>query len=114
MDMKDKNSQLFLQLVFMYHAACMEQLGKVKSTITGKIERDLQAAQGTINLLDMLKEKTKGNLSQEEERFLTELIRELKLNFVDEKAKDQKAEQEPPKQEDSQSTTTTEESGHSG
>jgi len=28
MDIKDKNSQLFLQLVFMYHAACMEQLGK--------------------------------------------------------------------------------------
>ncbi len=91
MEFKDKNSQLFLQLAFMYHAACMEQLGKVKSTITGKIERDLVAAQGTIDLLDMLKEKTKGNLSKEEDRFLTELIRELKLNYVDEKAKDEKA-----------------------
>lgn len=99
MDIKDKNSQLFLQLVFMYHAACMEQLGKVKSTITGKIERDLHAAQGTIDLLDMMKEKTKGNLSQEEDRFLTELIRELKLNFVDEKLKDEKAKQEQPKEE---------------
>ncbi|MBX2991979.1 MAG: DUF1844 domain-containing protein [Bacteroidetes bacterium] len=99
MDFKDKNSQLFLQLVFMYHAACMEQLGKVKSTITGKIERDLGAAQSTIDLLDMLKEKTKGNLSQEEDRFLTELIRELKLNFVDEKLKDEKAKQKQPKEE---------------
>lgn len=91
MEIKDKNSQLFLQLAFMYHAACMEQLGKVKSTITGEIERDLAAAQATIDLLDMLKEKTKGNLSTDEDRFLTELIRELKLNYVDEKVKDEKA-----------------------
>jgi hypothetical protein len=106
MDIKDKNSQLYLQMIFMYHAACMEHLGKVKSTITGKIERNLAAAQGTIDMLDMLKEKTKGNLSAQEERFLTELLRELKLNFVDEKAKDEKAAQQktdqPPQPETSQ------------
>ncbi len=104
MELKDRNSQLFLQLVFMYHAACMEQLGKVKSTITGKIERDLVAAQGTIDLLDMLKEKTKGNLSNEEERFLGELVRELKLNYVDEKAKDEKAPEQTPQEPAKQST----------
>lgn len=90
MDTPDKNSQLFLQMIFMYHAACMEQLGKVKSSITGKIERNLVAAQGTIDLLDMLKEKTRGNLTKEEDRFLTELLRELKLNFVDEKVKEER------------------------
>jgi hypothetical protein len=104
MEPKDRNSQLFLQLVFMYHAACMEQLGKVKSTITGNIERDLVAAQGTIDLLDMLKEKTKGNLSNEEERFLGELIRELKLNYVDEKAKDAKNPEPKPQEPAKQST----------
>ncbi len=108
MDMPDKNSQLFLQMIFMYHAACMEHLGKVKSTITGKIERNLAAAQGTIDMLDMLKEKTKGNLSKDEERFLNELLRELKLNFVDEKAKDEKAAQtktdQPSQHEPSQQT----------
>jgi hypothetical protein len=90
MEQHDKNSQLFLQMIFMYHAACMEHLGKVKSTITGNIERNLAAAQQTIDLLDMLKEKTKGNLSTEEERFLGQLIRELKLNYIDELNKDQK------------------------
>ncbi len=90
MDTSDQGSQLFLQMIFMYHAACMEHLGKVKSTITGKIERNLAAAQQTIDLLDMLKEKTKGNLSKDEERFLVELGRELKLNYVDEVNKDQK------------------------
>jgi hypothetical protein len=91
MESDDKNSQLFLQMVFMYHAACMEHLGKVKSTITGKIERNLAAAQQTIDLLDMLKGKTTGNLSTDEEKFLTQLIRELKLNYVDEMNKDQQA-----------------------
>ncbi len=90
MELKDKQSQLFLQMIFMYHAACMEQLGKVKSTITGKIERNLVAAQGTIDLLDMIKAKTSGNLSQDEEKFLTEILRELKLNYVDEVGKDKK------------------------
>lgn len=89
MEPQDKNSQLFLSMIFMYHAACMEHLGKVKSSITGRIERNLVAAQGTIDMLDMLKEKTKGNLTQEEDRMLTALIRELKLNFVDEKAKEE-------------------------
>lgn len=90
MELKDKESQLFLQMIFMYHAACMEQLGKVKSTITGKIERNLIAAQGTIDLLDMIKAKTSGNLSPDEEKFLTEILRELKLNYVDEASKDKK------------------------
>lgn len=94
MESHDQNRQLFLQMIFMYHAACMEHLGKVKSTITGKIERNLAAAQQTIDLLDMLKEKTKGNLSSEEEKLLTQLIRELKLNYVDEVNKDQKSAQD--------------------
>lgn len=96
MEPHDKNSQLFLQMIFMYHAACMEHLGKVKSTITGNIERNLAAAQQTIDLLDMLKMKTSGNLSSDEEKFLSQLIRELKLNYVDEMNKDQKAATVPP------------------
>ena len=76
----------------------MQHLVKVKSTITGKIERNLVAAQQTIDLLDMFKEKTKGNLSTEEEKFLHELVRDLKLNYVDEVNKDQKAAQSEQKE----------------
>jgi len=32
----------------------------------------------------MLKERTKGNLNPEEDRFLTNLLKDLKLNYVDE------------------------------
>lgn len=106
MDLQDKNSRLFVQLVFMYHAACMEQLGKVKSSMTGKIERNLDAAQSTIDILDMLKGKTRGNLSTDEDRFITEALRELKLNFVDEKLKDDKEKQEKPDEKPPEGTPT--------
>ena len=50
-----------------------------------KSEIDLDGAQETIDLLLMLKEKTKGNLSAEEETLLTSLIAELQLKFVQRK-----------------------------
>ena len=83
----EKNPMLFSALVIMMHTAAMQQLGKIKHPATGKIERHLPAAQDTIDILDMLKEKTKGNLSPEEERLLTQVLAELKLNYVDEARK---------------------------
>lgn len=87
MDTQEKHSMMFLHLVSMFQASCMLQLGKIKNPLTDKIERNLPAAQGTIDLLDMLKEKTKGNLTKEEEQILTTVLRELRLNYVDEKNK---------------------------
>ncbi len=84
-----KAQLLFSHLVGMFHAAAMHQMGKLKNPLTGKVERDLAQAQISIDILDMVKEKTKGNLRPEEERFLTNILSELKLNFVDESSKDQ-------------------------
>ncbi|MBI4566079.1 MAG: DUF1844 domain-containing protein [Planctomycetes bacterium] len=44
---------------------------------------DLDRAQFTIDLLDMLSEKTRGNLTPEEERHLTAVLHELHLAFVE-------------------------------
>jgi len=84
MDDAQKLQLLFTQLVIMFHAACMQQLGKVKHPVTEKIEKDLPAAQSTIDLLDMLHAKTKGNLSHEEEQLIAQVIQELKLTYVQE------------------------------
>lgn len=91
----EKNQALFMQLVIMFHTLTMHQLGKIKNPVTDKVERDLAAAQGSIDMLEMLKERTKGNLSDNEQRMLTELLKELKLNYVDEAGKP-----EPPKPEE--------------
>ncbi|MCC6399063.1 MAG: DUF1844 domain-containing protein [Bacteroidetes bacterium] len=84
MDEAQKLQLLFTQLVIMFHAACMQQLGKVKHPVTEKLEKDLPAAQSTIDLLDMLHAKTKGNLSPEEEQLISQVIQELKLTYVQE------------------------------
>lgn len=104
MDSNDKKQFLFSQLVLMFHTATMHQLGKIKSPLTGKVERDLDAAQDSIDILDMLKEKTKGNLNENEGRLLTTVIQELKLNYVDEVNKKPDAEEKAPPPADAQTS----------
>ncbi len=85
MDSAKKYQLLFTQLIVMFHAATMQQLGKVKHPVTEKIEKNLEAAENTIDILDMLQVKTKGNLAADEEMLLTQILQELKLAFVQEK-----------------------------
>ncbi|MBI3004373.1 MAG: DUF1844 domain-containing protein [Ignavibacteriales bacterium] len=86
---EEKKIALFGGLLLMIHSAAMQQLGKVKNPITDKIERDLEQAQMSIDMLDMIAEKTKGNLTEDEAKLLKTLLQELKLNYVDEAAKSQ-------------------------
>ena len=85
MDSAKKYQLLFTQLIVMFHAATMQQLGKVKHPVTDKVEKNLDAAENTIDILDMLQAKTKGNLAADEEMLLTQILQELKLVFVQEK-----------------------------
>ncbi len=91
---KNLNDQLFLQLILQFQTSAWIGLGKIPNPITQKIERDLVAAKLAIDMIDMIKAKTKGNLSEEEERFITQVSKDLKLNYVDELEKDQKEKQE--------------------
>ena len=85
----EKNSSLFFSLVMTFQAAAMQQMGKLKNPISDKIERDLQQAQLSIDILDMLEVKTQGNLSEEEIKLLKGLLQELKFNYVNEMSKEQ-------------------------
>lgn len=82
----EKNDQIFLQLIYMFHTSAMQGLGKVADP-TGQINRNLEYVNQTIDLMEMLLVKTKGNISEETEKMLTQMISELKLNYVDEKSK---------------------------
>lgn len=87
MDQKEKQQILFAHLIISLHSACMQQLGKLKNPLSGSVERDLGGAQGTIDMLDMIREKTAGNLGDEEGRLLTQVLHELRLNYIDEMSK---------------------------
>lgn len=92
---ENKLDQLFLNLVLSLHSAAMQQMGKLKNPITDKVERNLGQAELSIDMLDMIKKKTEGNLSEEENKFLKQMLNELKMNFMDEK---NKGEEKPPEE----------------
>jgi hypothetical protein len=67
-----------------------QALGKISNPLTGKTEKNLEIAKQVIELLETLKEKTKGNLTDEENRFLNSTIADLQLNYVEEISKEKK------------------------
>lgn len=79
-----RDKDLFLQLVIMFQTAAYQQMGKVKNPLTDKLEKDLAQAQFSIDMLGMLEEKTKGNLSEEEKKYLELALYELRMNYLDE------------------------------
>ena len=82
----EKNDQLFMQLIYMFHTSAMQGLGKIADP-TGQVNRNLEYVNQTIDLMEMLKVKTKGNISEDIEKMLDGMLSELKLNYVDEKSK---------------------------
>ena len=81
---KDSKIQLFLQLVLMFQTAALQQMGKIMNPITKKVEKDLNQAKFSIDILGMLQEKTKNNLSPEEKKFIDHVLFELRMNYLDE------------------------------
>jgi len=76
--------QLFDQLISSLVHSAWVAMGKIKNPMTDKLERDLQQAATSIDMLDMLYKRMTGNLSNAEEQYLTHVIRELKINYVEE------------------------------
>lgn len=68
-------------IISLTHAAMMH-LGHVEDPSGRPVERNLDLARHTIDTLAMLKEKTKGNLDQEEDSLLTSILTELRMLYV--------------------------------
>ena len=62
-------------------------LGETPNPITNKQEENLDQAKYLIDTLDMIKEKTKNNLTKEEEQLLEGVLYELHLKYVSKKEK---------------------------
>lgn len=83
MNQKISNEELFLQLVLQNQQMAMISMGKTPNPLTQNFEPNLEFAKITIDMLDMIVEKTKGNLSDYESKLITEVIRNLKLNYTE-------------------------------
>ena len=79
-----REAALFLQLVLGLQQAAMVALGKLMNPMSGKIERNLEAARNTIDTLSAIEVRTRGNLESDEQRVLTQVLTDLRMNYLDE------------------------------
>jgi hypothetical protein len=115
---QNKDQALFIQLVLTFQAAAIQQMGKLQNPITGKVERNLEQAKFSIDMLEMIENRTTGNLSENEKEFLEHALFELRMNYVDEVKKDEEekkkagsADKEPERPETSSGTSTQKNQG---
>ena len=72
----------FSTFILSLSSSVLMNLGLVENPMTGKTEKEPAVARQTIDLLTLLKEKTSGNLSEEESKLLDNVLHELRLWYV--------------------------------
>ena len=74
----------FATFIFSLNSSVLVHLGIIEDPANGKKEKNLPIAKQTIDILGMLDEKTKGNLSKDEENLLKNILHDLRLMYVKE------------------------------
>ncbi|OAQ20583.1 DUF1844 domain-containing protein [Thermosulfurimonas dismutans] len=72
----------FSTFILSLNTAALIHLGELPNPETNEKSVNLALARHTIDTLDMLKEKTKGNLTKEEEQLLESVLYELRMRYI--------------------------------
>lgn len=72
----------FSSFIFSLSTSALLHLGEVPDPTTKKREKNLPLAKQTIDILGMLKEKTKGNLTPDEEKLIENILTDLRWRYV--------------------------------
>jgi hypothetical protein len=75
----------FATFIFSLNHSVLVHLGVMDDPSTGKKEKNLPLAKQTIDILGMLEEKTKGNLTEDEEKMLKNILYDLRMIYIKEK-----------------------------
>lgn len=92
---KNKSTELFIALVYSLQMQAMMNMGKIKNPMTDKIERNIEGAEVSIDMIEMLLAKSKEGFTDEEKKVLETIVSDLRLNYVEEKNKKDDAPAEP-------------------
>ncbi|HRD02344.1 MAG TPA: DUF1844 domain-containing protein [Candidatus Saccharicenans sp.] len=72
----------FSSIVFPFYTQALMKLGLLENPQNNQTEENLEYARRLIDLLDLLKDRTKGNLLPEEENFLEAVLSQLKMHYL--------------------------------
>jgi len=73
----------FSSIVFPFYTQGLFKLGLMDNPESPKKEKNLIMAKRLIDLLDLLKDRTRGNLNADEEKFLESCLLQLKTNYLE-------------------------------
>jgi len=72
----------FSQFIFMQYQQAKMMLGEIANPLLGKNEVNLPMARYTIDVLALIEEKTKGNLTEDESKLLADILHDLRIAYV--------------------------------
>lgn len=72
----------FSTFILSLSSSVLMNLGVIENPMTKKTEKEPAVARQTIDLIALLKEKTKGNLTEEEGKLLEDVLHELQIWYV--------------------------------
>ncbi len=75
----------FATFIFSLNHSVLVHLGVMDDPSTGKKVKNLPIAKQTIDILGMIEEKTKGNLEEDEEKMLKNILYDLRMIYIKEK-----------------------------
>jgi len=73
----------FSTFVISLSTQALMHLGEIANPVSGKIEADISVAKQMIDILGMLKDKTRGNLNSNEDRLLEGILFDLRMKYVE-------------------------------
>lgn len=74
----------FTNFILSLSTSVLLNFGDIPDPVSKEKKKDLNMAKQTIDIIEMLKEKTKGNLNKEEESLINSLLYDLKMRYVKE------------------------------
>ncbi|GAB4161280.1 MAG: DUF1844 domain-containing protein [Planctomycetaceae bacterium] len=81
----------FSMLIGMFSTQAMVALGAIPNPVSGKSEVELETARHFIDLISVVEEKTKGNLTNEEQGLLDSTLHHLRLMYLEQSKSDAKS-----------------------
>jgi len=73
----------FATFILSLSHSALTHLGEAPHPDTNKVEANLPLAKQNIDLLGLMEEKTKGNLTGDEERLLAQVLFDLRMRYVE-------------------------------
>lgn len=77
----------FSSFILSLGSSALYHFGEIPDPVSGAKQRNLDLARQTIDILVVLRDKTTGNLSEDEARLLESLLHDLQMRYVQERKK---------------------------